>query len=733
MKRSKSIALACAFIVLLFAAARADELLERGLEAFRQRDFVAAERLFLRLSRQESGNARAWKLLGMTYAAEEKYNLAESAFKTSCMLDKREENACYYLARTEFTLGRTENALRFYELALTISGKGRGRVLLGMALAYEASSKPELAERYYLEAIKAGEARAKVDYGLFLYKSGRAGESIAVLEKAGAGTELERVRRSLKTGSPPAAGPGAAAEITFDPKPLGMMVRTGGTGAKHLIETMIAGVAVFDYDGDGWPDIFVANGATVPDLVKADASYSNRLFRNNHDGTFSDVTARAGLLGSGYSMGAAAGDFDNDGNVDLLVTGVRGNTLYRNRGDGTFEDVTEKAGLGEKGKWSVAAGWFDFDNDGLLDLFVVRYVVWDPAAEIFCGALPDAATHPGGYRQYCHPSYYQPLANALYKNLGGGKFRDVSVESGIGGKPGKGMGVAFGDFDNDGRLDIFVANDTVPNFLFHNEGNGRFHEMALESGVATDDDGKPISAMGADFRDYDNDGRDDLFITALSNETFPLFRNPGDGVWADMSYPSGIGKASLPWTGWSTGMFDFNNDGWKDIFVAGGHVMDNAERSSGRKSRQSNMVFANLGTGRFRAEFLAGEALHRGAAFGDFDRDGRVDVVVTRLNESPLVLRNTSVAGNWIELRLVGHRSNRDGIGASIHLVSASGGQWNRATTSVGYGGSSDRVVHFGLGKDTRVDSLQVHWPSGIVQELRDVPVNRFETIDEPD
>ncbi|MDQ2899858.1 MAG: FG-GAP-like repeat-containing protein, partial [Acidobacteriota bacterium] len=690
----RGLAAALAITATLATLARAADPAARGMEAFRNRDFVAAERIFQKIARDDPGNAHAWKLLGMAYAAEEKYNLAEPAFRKACTLKIDEERACYYLARTDFTLARFDDALHFYELALKTAGANRGRVLLGMALAFEALSKPDDAELHYRQAIAAGEARARVDYGLFLFKSGRGAESLATLGKAGAIAELERVRKALAAAPPISAKPTLPGEIGFESKPLDMVVRTGATGEKHQIETMIAGVAVFDYDNDGWPDIYVANGATVPDLIKPDvnkkdSSYSNRLFRNNRDGTFSDVTGKAGVAGVGYSMGVAAADFDNDGNEDLFVTGVRGNTLFHNRGDGTFEDVTKAAGLGETGKWSVAAGWFDFDNDGLLDLFVVRYVVWDPAEEIFCGENP-------GYRQYCHPSNYQPLANALYRNLGNGKFQDVSVSSGIAKFAGKGMGVAFGDFDNDGHLDIFVANDTVPNFLFHNEGNGKFREMALDAGVAYDGDGKSISAMGVDFRDYDNDGREDLFITALSNETFPLFRNLGHGHFADVTYPSGIGRAAVPWTGWSAGMFDFNNDGWKDIFVAGGHVMDNAELSSSRKSRQPNVVFTNR-AGRFDAKLLAGEALHRGAAFGDFDRDGRVDAVVTRLNEQPLVLRNVSAAGNWIDFRLIGHKSNRDGIGAWLHVTSESGEQWNRVTTSVGYGCSSDRVVHFGL------------------------------------
>jgi tetratricopeptide (TPR) repeat protein len=717
--------------LLSFGVKPAVDEAARGLAAFRARDFETAVAEFRLLTEQHPMDSRVWKLLGMAYAAQEKYVLAESAFSRACTLNPGEEDACYYLARTEFVLGRTESALRFYQLALQNAGRGRGKILLGIALSYEALAKPAEAEDFYRQAIKIGEKRAQIDLALFLFKIGRGPESLTLLESAGAMPELERVRKALKAVPPPSAG-SSTPEITFQSRPLNMIVQTGATGSKHLIETMTAGVAVFDYDNDGWPDIFIANGATVPDLSKQDPSYHNRLFRNNHDGTFSDVTAKAGVAGSGYSMGVAAGDFDNDGNVDLFVSGVRANTLFRNKGDGTFEDVTVKAGLDETGKWSVSAGWFDFDNDGLLDLFVVRYVIWDPAKEVYCGALPEAASHVRGYRQYCNPRYYQPLANALYKNKGGGKFEDVSVASGIANHLGKGMGIAFEDFDNDGRLDVFITNDTVPNFLFHNEGNGKFREVAFPAGVAVGADGKPLSSMGVDFRDYDNDGRDDLFFTALSNETFPLFRNVGNGDWADMTYPSGIGQSTLPWTGWSTGMFDFNNDGWKDIFVAGGHVMDNAEQSSGQKSRQPNIVFINKGFGRFNSKLLDGQALHRGAAFGDFDQDGRVDVVVTRLNQQPLVLRNTSDAGNWITFRLIGHKSNRDGIGARLHLTSRSGEQWNTVTTSVGYACSSDRIVHFGLGKDTRATSVEIRWPSGVVQKLQELPANRLQIIEEP-
>jgi tetratricopeptide (TPR) repeat protein len=698
---------------------------QRGLAAFRNRDFAAAERQFKDAVRAEPENARAWKLLGMTYIAEEQYEAAEGPSRRACDLNPREENACYYLGRVEFTLGRFEPALQAYQIALANKSEA-GRALLGFALTYDAMSKPQEAERYYKRAIAAGEARAKVDYGLFLFKQGRGGESIAILREAGAKDELRRVEKSMHEASAAAKKSVGSSPVRFDTSTLDMVVANGATGAKHLIETMIAGVAVFDFDGDGWPDIFVTNGAAIPSLEKAGPRFSNRLFRNNHDGTFRDVTEKARVAGAGYSMGVAAADYDNDGHVDLFVTGVRGNTLYRNRGDGTFEDVTKQAGLDGNGGWAVAAGWFDYDNDGRLDLFVVRYVRWDPANETACG-YPER-----NIRQYCNPKMYAPLANALYHNEGSGRFRDVSQATGIAAYAGKGMGVAFGSIDGGRNLDIFVANDTMPNFLFHNRGDGTFEEIAGKTGVAYNDDGVALSSMGVDFRDYDNDGQEDIFITALSNETFPLFRNLG-GHYGDVTYPAGIGKTSYPWSGWSCGMFDFNNDGYKDLFAANGHVMDNEELTSSRQSRQPNLVFINQGNGTFRAEMLPETAMHRGAAFGDFDRDGRIDVVVTRLNKKSLILRNISEGtGHWLTLRLEGVRSNRDGIGARVHLVSASGEQWNRVTTSVGYGGSSDRLVHFGLGQDTVARSIEIEWPSGIRQVLRDIAADRYYQFIEP-
>ncbi len=431
----------------------------------------------------------------------------------------------------------------------------------------------------------------------------------------------------------------AAAQIRFEDVAaragVHHVVRNSETPQRYQIEPMIAGLALLDYDNDGRLDLFVCNGAAIPSLEKTDASFSNRLYRNGPGLVFEDVTERAGVAGAGYSMGVAAGDFDNDGWTDLYVTGVNRNILYHNRGDGTFEDVTASAGVaGEipgRGKvWSVGAGWFDYDRDGDLDLFVVNYCVWAVGKDKVCGAAKE------GYRTYCHPDEYDPLPNILYRNNGDHTFTDVSAPSGIGAHLGKGMGLAFADYDADGWPDVFVSNDAWRNFLFRNRGDGTFEETGLRAGVAYVDAGRPVSGMGADFRDYDGDGRPDIFMTALSNETFPLFRNEGNGMFREETYASHLGGQSLAWGGWSTGMVDLDDDGFLDLFVAGGHVQTNEELYSSRSSRQSNRVFRNLGDGTFRdvtrdcgADFQQ-VGLHRGAAFGDLDDDGRIDVVVTR-------------------------------------------------------------------------------------------------------
>jgi enediyne biosynthesis protein E4 len=517
------------------------------------------------------------------------------------------------------------------------------------------------------------------------------------------------------------------------------VLRNSAAGRKHLLETMIGGVAVLDYNNDGKLDLYFVNGARLPEMNKRDASYHNRLYRNNGQGSFTDLTAQAGVSGEGYEMGAAAADYDNDGFADLFLSGVSRNILYRNRGDGTFEDVTSRAGMqdGKSGQtklWSVAAGWFDYDNDGFLDLFVVRYVKWDPEREPACGETA------ARLRTYCHPRYYAGLPNSLYRNNRDGTFSDVSVSSGIASFIGKGMSVAFADYDVDGDQDIFVTNDTIPNFLFRNEGGGRFSQVALQAGVAFNEDGRALSSMGVDFRDYDNDGRDDLFVTALANETFPLFRNLGRGLFDEVTFPARVGRATVAVSGWSNGVFDFNNDGYKDLFMANGDVQDNTELYSSRQSRQPNSILINQQDGTF-ADFsrqagpqFQAVGMHRGAAFGDFDGDGRVDVAVTRLNEHAELFRNTSPASNhWLALRLVGSRSNRDGIGARVRVVSASRhAQWNHVATAVGYSSSSAAAVHFGLGKDALVKVVEITWPSGVLQRIENVAVDRYLVVREP-
>jgi len=712
------------------AAQNTKTALEEGVERFQRRDFPGAVQAFLKATQEQPSDTRALTYLGMSYAAEEDYKSALDPLRRACQLRPAEENACYFLGRTCYSLNRFEEAVDAFDTALRKAGRP-GRTLNGMALAFEALGKDAVAEQLYQQAIGLKDQRALVDYGMFLYKHGRGTESIEMLRRANAHPELDRVTAALAHA--PAANISVGAAVTapspvrFEARALPMVLKNGANGMKYLPETMTGGVAAFDYNNDGWPDIYVVNGAVLPSAKKTDPSFWNRLFRNNGDGTFTDVTETAGVAGHGYSMGVAAGDFDNDGFVDLFVTGLDHNILYRNKGDGTFEDVTDRAGLGGKHGWSMSAGWFDYHNDGHLDLFVTRYVVWNPATEIYCGEPKP------GYRMYCHPKYYQPLTNLLYRNLGDGTFRDVSRESGIAAHAGKGLGLAFGDYDGDGFLDVFVSNDAVPNFLFRNNGHGAFEERAVEAGVAYNDDGKAISSMGVDFRDYDNDGREDIVVTALSNETYPLYRNLDGRTFADMTYPSRIGPASLPWSGWSAGLFDFNNDGFKDVFVANGHVMDNAELNSSRQSRQPNSVFLSRGDGTFQSVELPGEAFHRGAAFADFDRDGRVDIVVTRLNEAPLVLWNTSAGtGHWIALCLRGTRSNRDAIGARVHLVTDRGEQWNRVTTTVGYASSSDRTVHFGLGSAERIKRLEIEWPSGTKQLLENLPADRYVSIEEP-
>jgi enediyne biosynthesis protein E4 len=504
---------------------------------------------------------------------------------------------------------------------------------------------------------------------------------------------------------------------------------------RYSIETMAGGVAVFDYDNDGLLDLFFTNGAEIPSLEKTDASYYNRLFRNNGDGTFTDVTEKAGLQGAGYSMGVAAGDFDNDGFVDLYIAGVNRNQLFHNNGDGTFTDVTQKAGVEGKipgrGKaWAVTAGWFDYNNDGLLDLLVVNYLDYDIKTAALC--------HVEAVPTYCTPSGFSGTPNILYRNNGDGTFTDVSETSHISRYAGKGMGVAFADYNNNGRTDVFVSNDTFPNYLLHNNGDGTFTDVAMVAGVAYTDSGKTVAGMGADFRDLDNDGRPDIFHTAMFGDSFPLYRHLGSGQFEDATVASGLASLTSRLTGWGTGAFDFDNDGWKDLFTANAEILDNSMEVAHRPFALPDGLFRNQGGLKFEdVSASAGAsfqlpAAHRGAAFGDFNNDGKIDIAVTALNGPPQLLMNGSRNQNhWIILKLTGTKSNRDGLGTRIKITTSHGSQYNHATTAVGYNSSSDKRVHFGLGDSPVIDRIELSWPSGILQTLTKVKADQVLVVKE--
>jgi tetratricopeptide (TPR) repeat protein len=758
--------------LLLCAAAPAltQTARETGERLYREKRFTAAAVEFERHLKRNPSDFQARLLLGLTLQQAGETRAAEGVFREAVRRRPRHAGAHFFLARARYLLGRLRDAEESARTALKL-GEPPARVhnLIGLIhaeqndvdralAAFRAAREadPEFAEALLnagttlLKAGRADDAAKSLTAALrleprnieILYHRGRAflelnrrpeaGEDLAAAAERGHG-QARRLLTQLRSGGVGAvarhAAPGSIAPVKFQDVAaeagLHFVLENSATPEKRIIETMPGGVAVFDADGDGWTDIFFANGASVPELKKSEPRFHNRLFRNDGDWKFRDITEAAGLSGKGYSMGAAAADYDNDGRVDLFVAGVRQNLLYRNLGGGRFAEVTEEAGIASD-HWSVAAAWFDYDRDGLLDLFVVNYLDWQPAKEPFCG---DQAS---GFRVYCHPRHYEGTANTLYRNVGDGRFRDVSAQAGIAAHAGKGMSAAVANYNQDGFPDVFVTNDTLPNFLFRNRGDGKFEEAALEAGVAFSDDGKAVSGMGADFQDYDNDGLPDIIMTALTRETFLLFRNQGKGFFRDATAPSGLAVLSAPYSGWGVAFADFNNDGWKDVFSANSHVTDNIEAFSADRYRQVNSVFLNDGSGRFRASLESGlnkRAAHRGAAFADFDRDGHVDVVVSALDAPAELWRNVSKQlHGWLAVKLEGAASNRDGIGARVRVD----GQHRYAGGAVGYASSSRGPLHFGLGARDRAAEVEVLWPGGAVQVLRDVPARQTITVREP-
>jgi hypothetical protein len=512
------------------------------------------------------------------------------------------------------------------------------------------------------------------------------------------------------------------------PRGVDFTLQNSPTPQKYLIETMPGGVALLDYNNDGLLDVFLVNGGHVDpkhpeNFDRHDPRYWNRLYRQNKDGSFTDVTEQAGLANAGdgnYGMGVAVGDYDNDGYPDLYVTSYGKNILYHNNGDGTFTDVTAKAGVAGGG-WSVSAGFFDYDNDGKLDLFVTRYMDWDMQHSKDCG---------GTFHTYCPPGEFPRTTNILYHNRGDGTFEDVSQRSGIAAKKGHGLGVAFADYDGDGFTDIYVANDGMQQYLFHNNGNGTFTEVALQAGAALNLDGGPLSGMGVVFQDYDNDGKPDVIVTTLPRQTYAVFHNDGSGAFSDRGLQTGVTMLSGATSGWGIGLEDFDNDGQKDLFVTQGHVLDNVELIDPSLHYLEPTLLALNHNGRFERTDPGTDALvsGRGAAFGDLNNDGWVDAVTTVLGAHPQFFFNRGGSSHWLMITLRGTRSNRDGLGARVQV----NGQTRFATTAGSYASANDKRLHFGLGS-AKSAKIEVFWPSGTHQVLNDISADQFLDVREPE
>lgn len=682
------------WLMLLLAQAPTPQAL------FQERRYAEAAALL-----ERGDNSRASRyLLGLCYQQMGELGKAETVLEALARREAKWAPAYYALARVLFVEGKFPDALRAaIEAERLGEPPARARRLIGSIEEERGNWAAALAA--YDAALKADAKVSDSHAGRasVLFKLGRLADARAAaaeaLRLAPGNVEAARILRQAESAVIPAGT--KAAGVSFTRIELPFVLENNAMPAKHVVSTMAGGVAIFDYDNDGRPDLFFTNGAELPSLRKTSDKYANRLYRNLGNMRFEDVTAAAGLAGEGFSIGAAAADFDNDGWVDLFVAGAGKNLLYRNdHGKFTLQD----RGIKDE-KFAAGGAWLDYNGDGLLDLFVVNYIDWTPAFSKYCG---DPAKN---LRVYCHPREFPPTANRLYRNLGNGQFADVSKETGIAAHLGKGMSAAVADADGDGRPDIFVANDSMPNFFFKNTG-GPFVESALAAGVAYNDMGQPISSMGSDFRDYDNDGRPDLVFTALVGETFPLFRNTPNG-FRDVTYPSGAGALTVRRSGWGVALADLNNDGWKDLVTANSHVTDTIELTRSEKYKEPNLVLINEG-GKFRlgAE-LGPPAAYRGLAVADLDGDGRLDVVTTALGDHAVIWRNTTPqSGHWLE------------VNAPAGSRVRAGTQWQEVSAGGSYGSGSFLPAHFGLGAATEVD-VEIVLPNGQRKPLGQLPTRR--------
>ena len=528
------------------------------------------------------------------------------------------------------------------------------------------------------------------------------------------------------------AGTGGGKAVRFvdvaAPTGIGFSHENAISDQKYLTETMGSGCGWIDYDQNGLLDLYLVNGC------KPGHPSRGALYRNNGDGTFTDVTVKAGVGAEGlFGMGVAVGDYDNDGFPDLLVVGYGRSILYHNNGDGTFSDVTARAGVANQGLWASSAAWFDYDNDGRLDLVIANYLDWTPETNYYCG------NRGPGMRSYCHPNDYHGLPPTLYHNNGDGTFTNLTKQSGLAAKPSSGLGIVTFDYDDDGWQDIFIANDAQPNSLFHNNREGTFTEVGYEAGVAVSEDGVTESGMGADAADATGSGRMDLIVMHLDQQLARFYRNQGNGAFEDATFSSKLSYSTFHASEFGAKFFDYDNDGWRDIFMAGGHVLDNIERyHPGVGYAEPKLMFRNLGNGTFAnvsdqlgPDFLA-PSVGRGAAIGDFDNDGDLDILINNNGSAAQLLRNDGGnANHWLEILLIGTRSNRDGVGSRVKLVAGDLTLYDQRKGGMSYQSAQDPRLHFGLGARTKVDVLEIRWPSGALTRLTGIASDQIIAVQE--